>query len=67
MYIYVSCVGNLFTTKEKLSFEDMYCEQCGDSDQLLGKANTKEEFLKLIDKEEWNEEYIQSFVKTHFD
>ncbi|MFA7157649.1 MAG: hypothetical protein WC123_08205 [Bacilli bacterium] len=67
MYIYESHLGGLFTTKEKLSFEDLYCEQCGDWDQLLGRANTKDEFSKLINEEEWIENYIQNFVKTHFD
>ena len=33
MYIYESHMGSLFTSDYELSYEERYCEQCGDSDK----------------------------------
>ena len=49
MYCYESHLGGIYWTEEKLSFEDTYCDECGDSDWLLGYASNKKEALKLID------------------
>lgn len=35
-YLYCSHMGGVFTSDEKISFDDLYCEQCGDSDDFLG-------------------------------
>ena len=32
MYIYESHMGGLYTSYEPLDYEDLYCEECGDSD-----------------------------------
>ena len=43
MYIYEGHMGGLYTSDEPLDYEDLYCDQCGDSDWLIGYAETKEE------------------------
>ena len=48
MYIYQGHMGGLYTSDEPLDYEDLYCEECGDSDSLLGYAETKEEAWNLL-------------------
>lgn len=48
MYIYESHMGGLFVSDEVLSYEQTYCETCGDSDFLLGYAETREEAWELL-------------------
>ena len=43
MYIYELHLGNLYTSIYELDYDELYCEQCGDSDWLIGYATTKEE------------------------
>lgn len=40
MYIYEGHMGSLYTSDYPLEYEDLYCEQCGDSDWLVGFAIT---------------------------
>lgn len=48
-YIYESHMGGLYCTEYSQDFEDLYCEQCGDSDWELGYANNLEEAWKLLE------------------
>lgn len=48
MFIYECHMGGFYTSEHKLSFGEIYCEQCGDSDHLIGKANTAEEAWNLF-------------------
>ena len=66
VYIYESCTGSLFTREEYLDYKDLYCEQCGDHGRLLGKGNTKKDFLKILNKEGFSEECIQDFIREEF-
>lgn len=52
-YIYESHLGGLFISDEELDFEQCYCEECGDSDNDLGFANTYTEAWDIL-KEETN-------------
>ena len=71
MYIYESHLGGIYVVKEKLDYNFLYCEQCGDSDWYIGKANTLEEFENQIrayykdwiDDTEWIEEQANSCKK----
>ena len=38
MYIYECHMGGLYTSDEPLDYEDLYCEECGDSDWLKDKG-----------------------------
>lgn len=48
MYIYESHMGGLFVSDEVLDYEQIYCEQCGDYDHLIGYAETREEAWELL-------------------
>ena len=48
MYLYESHMGGLYSTQEEQEFEDLYCEQCGDSDWFIGEHETLEEYWNLI-------------------
>ena len=48
MYIYESHMGGVFATDEVLDFDQCYCEECGDSDYLIGQANTVDEAWTLL-------------------
>ena len=48
MYLYESHMGGLYSTQEEQEFEDLYCEQCGDSDWFIGEYETLGEYWNLI-------------------
>lgn len=48
MEVYESHLGGIYFTDEVCSFDDLYCEVCGDSDLHLGHADTWEEVIDLI-------------------
>ena len=48
MYIYESHLGGLFVSEDILDFHQCYCEECGDSDTLIGEANSLEEAWALL-------------------
>lgn len=48
MYIYEGHLGSLYTSDTPLDYDDLYCEQCGDSDWLIGYATTRAEAWELL-------------------
>ncbi len=71
MYIYQSHMGGLFLSGDVLDYEQTYCETCGDSDYLLGYAETREEAWNLLKDDTningsggWDYEYVQEFLKN---
>lgn len=64
MYIYRSCCGNLFTADEEI--EDAYCKVCGDWDDLLGYAETKEQAILILEDEYYCKEYIEEFINENW-
>lgn len=44
MYYYESHMGGIYTSVEYYDFDDLYCEECGDSDTFLGDYETFKEF-----------------------
>ena len=46
-YLYESCVGTYYSTDEAQTYEQMDCEQCGDSDTFIGTYETEEERKQL--------------------
>ena len=74
MYIYESHMGGLYTSDKSLDYEDLYCEECGDSDWLIGYAETREEAWNLFKDETdidgyggWNYKYVQKFINENWD
>lgn len=71
MYIYEGHMGSLFASLWELEPDECYCETCGDSDQLIGYAETREEAWELLKDETdidgsggWNYEYVQDFLRN---
>ena len=71
MYIYQSHMGGLYTSDDELDYEQTYCETCGDSDWLIGYAETREEAWDLLKEDTkidgsggWDYEYIQDFLRN---
>lgn len=74
MYIYESHMDGLYVSYDELDYEDLYCEQCGDSDWLIGYAETREDAWRLFKDDVdidgsggWNYDYIQEFINSHWD
>lgn len=71
MYIYQFHMGGLYTSDDELDYEQTYCETCGDSDWLIGYAETREEAWDLLKDDTnidgsggWDYEYIQDFLRN---
>lgn len=48
-YLYESHLGSLYISDDYIDDDELYCEECGDSDWLLGQFNSIEEFWNLIE------------------
>ena len=70
MYIYENHMGGLLAYDRELSYEECYCETCGDSDWLIGEADTGEEVMELLRDEDgfipYTDEYMQEFLNENF-
>lgn len=52
-YVYVDHLHNIaYIEEEVLEYEDIYCEQCGDSDTLIAVCDTMNEAIEI--KIFWN-------------
>ena len=74
MYIYESHLGGLYTSDEYLDYDDLYCEQCGDSDWLIGYADTRKEAWKLLKDDidingsgGWDYDYVKEFINKNWE
>lgn len=47
-YLYESHLGGLYTSDKPLSYDDLHCSQCGDSDWRIGRFETIKDFWGLI-------------------
>ena len=50
-YLYEGHLGDIYITDEQLDYDSLYCEQCGDSDWLIGTFETIKDFWELIKDE----------------
>lgn len=48
LFLYESHIDGLFVSDECYSYSQLYCEQCGDSDDLI-ISDTKEGVINIID------------------
>lgn len=74
MYIYEGHLGSLYVTDHKLDYEETYCGQCGDSDYLIGYAETKEEAWSILkditninDSGGWDYDYVQELIAENWE
>lgn len=45
-WVYELHMGGLRTSDTPITYEDLYCEQCGDSDWEIGEFDTLADFLR---------------------
>lgn len=68
LFLYESHTGGFYIEEELKN--NLYCEDCDDSDFYLGSFRTKEEAENLInlhgDKDFYSEDYIQDFTNSIF-
>ena len=74
MYIYEGHLGHLYTSDRPLSYEETYCETCGDSDWLIGYAETKSDAWSLLKDDTdingsggWDYDYVVKFLDENWD
>ena len=48
VYIYKSHLGGLYVETEDIPWDDLYCETCGDSDELLFSTDDLEDVAKYF-------------------
>lgn len=69
-YIYAGHLGSIYTSGEMLDYNDLYCEQCGDSDSLVAEVDTVEDLLDAIYTLKtfyyYSNEYIKEFVDENY-
>ena len=66
MFIYESHMGGcLFSAEEELDWEELYCEECGDSDRLIGEYDDPYQFFEDC-KEEYDPVYLMRFIEEYF-
>lgn len=73
-YLYASHIGGLFSTDYMMSSEECYCEECGDSDWLIGEYETLKEFWNLVKDDcdingsgGWNLQYVYPMIVEEFE
>ena len=59
MEVYECHLGGHYFEDEIIDLDDLYCEQCGDSDWHLGHADTWEEVISMIDVSCYAPDYIK--------
>lgn len=74
MYIYEGHLGSLYTSDRKLDWEEIYCEQCGDSDWLIGYATNRAEAWELLKDNTdidgcggWHHDYVMDFLVNNWE
>lgn len=70
MYLYENHLdGGLYAAEEELSYEELHCETCGDTDWIVGVACSRREAWQLVRDDVdiggsggWDPEYILEFL-----
>lgn len=58
--------GDLFSSETGLDWDELYCEQCGDSDRFLGEYDDPYTFFQDF-KEEYDILFLMDFIEENFD
>ena len=69
MFIYLSHLGGLYCSDEKVSRELLYCETCGDSDTLVCECSQNDPMVLLAalpNYISWDGEELLDFINQNF-
>ena len=64
MYFYSSHMGGIYTSKELVDAADLYCETCGDSDWLIGEADTFAKAFRLLRSDSFTMHYDLGYIHS---
>ena len=74
MYVYEGHLGSLYISDYELDYDDLHCEQCGDTDWLIGYATNRSEAWNLFKDNVdidgsggWNYDYVKEFINNNWD
>lgn len=69
-YIYESHLSGFFVSNKKLTYDELYCEECGDRDWLLCEATKPQDIWDALESEididgsgGYDKEYVENFIK----
>ena len=73
MYIYEDHMGGIYVSDRELSYEERYCEQCGDTDWFVGYAHTRQGAWDLLKGDAntdsfcgYDYNYIKAFIDAYW-
>lgn len=71
MYIYENHLGGFYINDRYFSDEELYCEECGDSDYCIGRADNRKQATKLMqgyleNNDNVPEDFIEHFVEQNW-
>lgn len=73
MEVYESHLGGIYFSEDVLDWDELYCDECGDSDTYLGYANTWKEVIPMLkwgweedDEFKYDDDYIND-LKIEFE
>lgn len=52
LYLYESHMGGLYWSENNYSYDELYCDTCGDADMQIGSAETYRDVVSLLDAQE---------------
>jgi len=61
-YLYESHTGEFYTTNYELTENELYCNSCCDSDELISIFNTENQLKKLLKKANVYQDYIFTII-----
>ena len=61
-YLYERHEGGFFTLDRELSEEELFCDYCMDSDELIATFRTGNQLRKLLKKANTYDDYIEVIV-----
>lgn len=73
-YLYDGHMGHLYVTEKERTFDQLYCQVCGDSDRLIGTFDTLSDYWNIIKDScdingsgGWSLQYIFPLMAKEFD
>lgn len=61
-YLYETHTGEFFTTNYEIPQNELFCDCCGDRDEMIATFNTEKQLKKQLKKANVYQDYIFSIV-----
>ena len=63
IYMYESHLGGIYFSNMNYSYDELYCETCGDSDWNLGEVETWDDVLERVTDEDGFVMYYEDYLE----